>query len=149
MLTDFLQSQEQSQAQPLVTPQQPAVKKRAFPLIKEKKIGNQCLSVEQILEEQKRYAEFKEKNPHRQDDAIMKTLNNRKRIAEELDLLIKSSPTKTQAEGIQELNRVQVLDKKSKKMRPWQSINELFKYCQAKKIERDESAVEEQEQNSC
>jgi len=107
------------------------------------------LSVEQILEEQKRYAEFKEKNPHRQDDAIMKTLNNRKRIAEELDLLIKSSPTKTQAEGIQELNRVQVLDKKSKKMRPWQSINELFKYCQAKKIERDESAVEEQEQNSC
>lgn len=44
-------------------------------------------------------------------------------------------PKKTQ-EAIEELNQVQVFDKKTKEMKQWESINQLFKYCQEKRKQR-------------
>jgi hypothetical protein len=108
----------------------------------EKLHGNHCLTIEQIIEEHNRFIEFKAKYPQPQESKVMKTLNNRKRIVEEVAFIMNGPPKKTQAEAIAELYGVKV-SRKSGQMEGWKSINQLFRYCQEKRKEREEDGRKE------
>lgn len=119
--------------------QGPVVEKPMFRMLKETDFSNdRHTSIQQIINEQVRFNEFKVRyRRNRQDTKIMKTLNNRARIVEEVKFIMDGPPRKTQAEAIDELANVLVPSNlEGGEMEHWKSINRLFKYCQAKKNER-------------
>ena len=140
-LTMVLQRQDQMQRQlqPSQTPSQSrAVETPQFPLLKEGDFSkDRPTSIQQIINEHNQFVQFKERyKRHRQDCKVMKTLNNRARIVEEVKVIMDGPPRRTRAEAVEELSNVLVPNSVGE-LEHWKSINRLFKHCQAKKTERN------------